>query len=176
MQYLTLKEYLNEARNIVRKSLPHLKNDEETVSFVAYEGMMADKRFDMGKVTQKISESTARRKFRVQSYIFAIKKLVYNYNKNKDLQAESIYDIAHVFDLKSNITRPDIACMKKEMIDDIFNRTDIISERNLKIYYDYSINNSSLEEISNTYNVSKQRAHQIIQHTISTLRRHYGTD
>ena len=74
MQYLKLNDYLREARGILGKRLPFLRDDEDSISYIAYHGMMADKRFDA-----KISDN--RKKYRYYNYLFAVKKLVGSWKK-----------------------------------------------------------------------------------------------
>lgn len=170
MQYLKLNDYLREARGILGKRLPFLRDDEDSVSYVAYHGMMADKRFDVKK-------SDDRKKYRYCNYLFAVKKLVGNWKKNKKFHEECIennlYDLAT--DNLSISQNPETIFLKKETINDIFNRTDILSERDLRILKEYMINGANLGEIGEMENISNQRVYFLLNRTINRLRAYYGT-
>jgi len=170
-KFLPLKTYLYNARRVLRKT-PFIFN-EDAIAYVAHYGILADNRYD-----PKLCSS--RDAYRNINYQFALRKLYYEFLKNKKNILSINYEANDSLSLKDDVVcprtkTPDTIISYKELYEDIKKRVDLVSQKNLDILFGYIIDGYTQKELGEKYNVTTQSISKAINKTLSKLRAYYGT-
>lgn len=153
--YLTLENYLLSAKRILIKyGCGYLCKDEDAISHVAEFMMKADQKFD---------GSGSRDAFRVYYGRFGV--LSYIRHKKSQPKNRSV----DFYDYDGSVKSPDQAAEQKELIDNIFNSSNL-SERQKKCLAMHYLEGVTLEAIGKELKVTRQRVQQIINDSIEQLR------
>lgn len=165
-----MNEYLKGAKKCVRKHFRLKSKDDEVISYVAYHGMLADKKFDPEK-------SQNRDAFRNSNYLFAVKRLKYNYIKYKDLLIKSLdaelKENTSLYNFLENKSNDIKQIEDKEYLSYLINNSEL-SVRDKEIIYLYFFENSTMKEIAEKYLISTARVSVIINNVLDRIRKHHG--
>jgi RNA polymerase sigma factor (sigma-70 family) len=165
-QYLPLKQYLRDARNFLRKYCNIRSKDSDAIAYVAYYGMMADKRYDPEK-------SADRDAYRNLNYKFAVKNIKSEYVKYKDCLIKSLdfelsenTNLYNFLEAKSSDVK---SIIDREYIDYLLNNSSL-SDRDQEMIRMYFFDNATMSEIATKYNISKNRVSVIINKSLDKIK------
>lgn len=170
-EYLTLKQYIDSAKNAIKKynSGVGLKN-EDCISYVASCMMKADQVYD----PTICGEKSSRDGFRMYYARFAVLKMRRIFFNKKNKKVKVINSSAYMDDNNSgsilDMLSSKIRFNKTDIIDIVDVAKTILNSRQYQCFYLHYICNETLQEIGNDLGITKQAVSMNVLNSVDKIK------
>jgi|688.fasta_scaffold15474_9 RNA polymerase sigma factor (sigma-70 family) len=185
VQYDNLSSYLNLAKKIISKfgkaSAKNMLKNEDVVADVAHAIMVADWKYDNDRVGKITGKKKTRYSYRNQCAIWAIQTYLTKKGKGRSLlsidnyikEDDNTYDKLIIDESEiqplDNIINDENLELTNELVEMIFN-SNILNDRQKQQLRMYYIEDYTLQEIGDHFNITREAVRQTIKNSIKKLR------